>query len=310
MADLRKDERTRDAVALYAGKVTQPKGPMAQELLMALGPDESVERFIDNGTVTGQSVYTVLTHRRLLAVMGFMRTRVRSVPLPLTGVLLTGSVSGARVLNLVAEDGTPVKVTVRRAEDVHALLAAGATNETAPPPAAAVSSGWAASAFPQIGDAPHFPVQSQPDGRANFEQPRPGAPSYQAPAAVAARPARPFTAFRPLVSSQDAEEVALEHMVNLGFTDAMLTAGDAERGLAVASARAGAQVSHQGAPVNAPQVQQLVGAAHRHEFKLFFASGGFTAAARQYAYEAEVHLFQIESSGLVIPANAAAQALQ
>lgn len=310
MADLRTDERTRDAVASYVGKLPQPKGPVAQELLLALGPDESVERFIDNGTVTGQSIYTVLTYRRLLAVMGFMRTRVRSVPRPLTGVLLSGNVSGGRVLNLVADDGTPIKVTVRRTEDVQALLAAGAMSETAPSAAPAANSGRATSTFRHLGDAPHLPVASQPDGPAGLGQPRAGAASSQPLREAPASPDNHFSAFRPLVSWQDAHDVALLHMVHLGFNDAVLTAGEPEMGLAVASPRAAAQVSHQGTPVSAPQVQQLVGAAHRHEVMLFFASGGFTSAARQYADEAGVHLFHIDATGRVDRINAAAQGWQ
>lgn len=223
MPDLRIDERTRDAAASYAGKLPQPKGPLAQELLLALGPDESVERFVENGTVAGQSIYTALTNRRLVAVMEFVRTRVRSVSLPLSGVLLSGGVSGGQVLNLVADVGTPVRVTVRRFEDIQALLAAGATNESADSQATAGGAGRqgvAASGRPSVmGSAVHAAAEA-----ANA---------------------------RSVDSAEDVHRVVLEHVVRPGFSDAVLAVGDAERGLAVARARAAAQVTDQGTPVSA-----------------------------------------------------------
>lgn len=124
-----------------------------------------------------------------------------------------------------------------------------------------------------------------------------------------ARRSNDFKASRTLITWQDAESVALEHMVHLGFADALLTGQGADGGLDVTGARAAAQVKHHGTPVSAPQVQQLAGAAHRHEIKLFYATVGYTTQAKQFADTAGVHLFTIFPNGHVVPENPAARAL-
>jgi hypothetical protein len=98
-------------------------------------------------------------------------------------------------------------------------------------------------------------------------------------------------------------------MVRLGFTDSRRTTSGADGGLDVISARAAAQVKHHAAKVGRPPLQNLVGAAPRHEFRIFYATAGYTAAAVTYADAEGMHLFRIAAGGEVVPENAAARAL-
>lgn len=111
-------------------------------------------------------------------------------------------------------------------------------------------------------------------------------------------------------SWQNAERLAVEHMVALGYKDATATVGGADRGLdAVSEAhRVAAQVKHYAVPVGRPEVQQLVGAAAQFGERLFYALSGFTRAAQEYAAEADVALFRYET-GNVYPMNGRAREL-
>lgn len=98
-------------------------------------------------------------------------------------------------------------------------------------------------------------------------------------------------------------------MLHLGFTDARQTARGADGGLDAVSSRAAAQVKHHSAPIGRPPLQNLVGAATRHEFRLFYATSGYTSSAMAYADAENVHLFRISDVDTVTPQNAAARAL-
>ena len=99
-------------------------------------------------------------------------------------------------------------------------------------------------------------------------------------------------------------------MTKLGFTDASLTASGADGGIDVRASNAVAQVKHYAQPVGAPAIQQLRGAAHGHDFALFYAQSGYTKAALEYADAAEVALFSYDSGGHVEPLNMPARLLQ
>ena len=104
-----------------------------------------------------------------------------------------------------------------------------------------------------------------------------------------------------------AEELAGWHMKELGFADVALTAAGADGGIDVAADSAAAQVKHYArAPVGAPAVQQLRGAAVGKDWALFYSLSGYTKSAVDYANAATVALFQYDENGLVEPRNDAA----
>lgn len=110
-------------------------------------------------------------------------------------------------------------------------------------------------------------------------------------------------------SWQMAEELAAEHMRTIGFPDARRTPAGTDGGIDVVAATAVAQVKYQAAPVGAPVVQQLRGAAHGMDHALFYSSGGFTQAARKAAAASDVALFSFTTDNEVLPENARAAAL-
>lgn len=112
-----------------------------------------------------------------------------------------------------------------------------------------------------------------------------------------------------IFSWQMAEELAAEHMRQLGFTDARRTPPGIDGGIDVASTAAVAQVKHQASPVGGPVVQQLRGAAHGVEHALFYASGGFTSAAVGIADSTVVALFEFTATNEVWAVNEAATRL-
>ena len=105
-------------------------------------------------------------------------------------------------------------------------------------------------------------------------------------------------------SWQVAEELAGWHMKELGFADVSLTASGADGGIDVAADDAVAQVKHYAkAPIGAPAVQQLRGAAVNMDWALFYSLSGYTKSAVGYANAASVALFQYDENGVVEPRN-------
>ena len=114
-----------------------------------------------------------------------------------------------------------------------------------------------------------------------------------------------------LVDWRDAEELAVWHMRRLGFANATMTGPGADKGIDVVDgSRAAAQVKHLASPVGAPDVQRLVGAAHRAlEYRLFDSLSGFTRQALEFASDSNVCLFTFTIYGDVVAANDGAAAL-
>ncbi|MGG7570901.1 restriction endonuclease [Streptomyces sirii] len=92
----------------------------------------------------------------------------------------------------------------------------------------------------------------------------------------------------------------------LGFTDAQVTGAGADGGVDVIARDAIAQVKYYSQPIGVGPVRELRGVADSHHHLLFYASGGYTASARQFADEKEVALFSIQELGHITPLNAAA----
>ncbi len=113
----------------------------------------------------------------------------------------------------------------------------------------------------------------------------------------------------PVSSWQQAEALATWHMQKLGFEDAEMTPPGADGGLDVRATNAVAQVKHFAAPIGAPVIQQLRGAAHGQGAALFYSLSGYTKAAVEYANDAAVALFTYNESGVVEPVNHAADIL-
>jgi hypothetical protein len=110
-------------------------------------------------------------------------------------------------------------------------------------------------------------------------------------------------------SWQMAEELAAAHLRSLGFVDARRTPDGVDGGIDVRGSSVAAQVKYQLAPVGAPIVQQLRGAAHGVEHAVFYASGGFTASAITAANVAEIALFSFGMDNDVWAVNDLAQQL-
>ncbi|MFB6392262.1 restriction endonuclease [Polymorphospora lycopeni] len=116
---------------------------------------------------------------------------------------------------------------------------------------------------------------------------------------------------RPTVRDwKDAETLAVWHMRRLGFADATASPNGNDRGVDVVSADAMAQVKHYASgTIGAPVVQQARGAAHGKQWALFYALSDYTVAAREFAEQASVALFQYDVDGNVTAISSAAHAL-
>ncbi|HET9731932.1 MAG TPA: restriction endonuclease [Acidimicrobiales bacterium] len=112
---------------------------------------------------------------------------------------------------------------------------------------------------------------------------------------------------RLLRTTRDAEFVAAEWMRYYGFRDAEVTQATRDEGIDVVASQAVAQVKMQAIPVGRPQVQQLFGCAQAARASaLFFALGGYTADAQQWADRVGVALFSFDFQGAPVAINPAA----
>jgi hypothetical protein len=99
-------------------------------------------------------------------------------------------------------------------------------------------------------------------------------------------------------------------MKGLGFADAAVTAAGNDGGVDVRSERAVAQVKYYAqAPVGAPAVQQLRGAAYDRQWAIFYSLSAYTAAAHEFAESAGVALFSYDVAGIVNALNGPARSL-
>lgn len=109
---------------------------------------------------------------------------------------------------------------------------------------------------------------------------------------------------------REAEFFAANHMRSMGFTDAEVTQLGSDGGVDVTSAAAFAQVKHfTGSAVGAPVVQQLVGAAKRKEYAIFYALNGYTSSAISLAEDTKTALFAYSLDGVAVAVSTAAKTL-
>ena len=109
---------------------------------------------------------------------------------------------------------------------------------------------------------------------------------------------------------EEAERLAAWHMKGLGFTDAVVRGSGNDGGIDVRSGQAVAQVKYYAqAPVGAPAVQQLRGAAYDRQWAVFYSLSPYTAAAREFADSAGVALFAYDLAGNITAVNGPAKSL-
>jgi hypothetical protein len=113
---------------------------------------------------------------------------------------------------------------------------------------------------------------------------------------------------RPVLTWQDAESMAADHMRHMNFTSVTTTPAGPDGGLDIISRTAAAQVKLHAASVGAPDVQRLRGAADGFQDRLFYALA-YTPVAFSTAEAIGVALFQFTYSGDVAAINATARAL-
>ncbi|WP_341514220.1 restriction endonuclease [Rhodococcus qingshengii] len=111
-----------------------------------------------------------------------------------------------------------------------------------------------------------------------------------------------------IASAREAEINAAARLREFGFGDAQATPIGADGGVDVRSSRAIAEVKWKSAQAGRPEVQKLFGArgTKQHLQMFFFAAGGFSKGAVQYANESDVKLFTYDPNGVVTPANSVA----
>ncbi len=98
-------------------------------------------------------------------------------------------------------------------------------------------------------------------------------------------------------------------MKSIGFVDAHRTSAGADGGLDALSSQTAAQVKFYANPVGRPDIQRLRGAAHDYRLPLFYATGGYTREATEFADQTGVALFHMDPYGRCTPTSSYAAAL-
>lgn len=111
-------------------------------------------------------------------------------------------------------------------------------------------------------------------------------------------------AFRLIRNFKDAERAACDWLRNFGYHDAALTTPGRDGGVDVYGSDFVAQVKMEAKPTGAPVVQAIAGiAAAQGKKAFFFSSAGYTQAARDFALQGGVALFQFDLQGEPEPKN-------
>ncbi|MFJ7131463.1 restriction endonuclease [Streptomyces fungicidicus] len=284
MSSLRTDPRTSAAVR---GSGWVSNSAQAEQLLARLAPGERVELLF--ATVRFQGA---LTGRRLLLWKGTFKVEYTELCRPLT-VLESGGQS--RFVEAVVLEGPAGAIELKplSATAARALADAGRSAGDSDPPA-----------------APHF-ADDNGGAAGTFGVHRSEASQTSAPWRAEGSAGAQETAYRARVirTWQDAELAAVDHMRGLGFTDARVTVAGADGGIDVIARDAVAQVKHYSQPIGVGPVRELRGVADAHQHLLFYASGGYTAAAQQFADVRGIALFSLQELGHITALNEAAARL-
>lgn len=273
MSSLRSDPRTSGAVR---GSGWVSSSPQAEQLLSRLGPGERVELLFATLRYQG-----ALTARRLLLWRGTFRVECMELRRPLT---LLGSGGRSSFGDAIVLDGPGGAIELKPlpTSAARALAEAGRSVDDTIPPAAGMPAGHHSAAAGRVSGP------SRAEGSTGSER------SYRE---------------RVIRTWQDAELAAVDHMRSLGFADARVTGAGADGGIDVIAQDAVAQVKYYSQPIGVGPVRELRGVADAHQHLLFYASGGYTAAARQFADDRGVALYSLAELGHITPLNGAASRL-
>jgi hypothetical protein len=280
---LRHDPRTSAAVR---GSGWVASSPQADQLLMQLAPDEQVDLLF-----TALRFHGALTGQRLLLWRGTFKMTYMELRRPLTVLKESFPLHGAVVL--LGPEGV-IELKPLFAAAARALVNAGQrgdVNAPAAPPHVAQ----------EDRDVSGTPTAQGAVSRQAFIPPHRGESDGSQERMFRARAIRTW---------QDAELAAVDHMHSLGFTDARVTGAGADGGIDVIARDAIAQVKHYSQPIGVGSVRELRGVADSHQHLLFYASGGYTKSAQQFADERRVALFSILEIGHITPLNTAAADLR
>lgn len=109
----------------------------------------------------------------------------------------------------------------------------------------------------------------------------------------------------------EAELQAATHMRSIGYPDAEARPGGADGGIDIRSAHAVGQVKMHFKPTGRPDLQRLFGARGHESSKrmVFYAHGGYSQAAIEYAAAVDMVLFKFDQNGTFSAMNPAAAAL-
>lgn len=284
VSSLRSDPRTAAAVR---GSGWVSNSPQAEQLLTRLAPGERVELLFVTARFHG-----ALTGRRLLLWKGTFKVEHTELRRPFT-VLESGSRS--RFVETVVLEGPEgaIELKLLSATAARTLADAGRSAGESTPPA-----------------PPHV-AQDYGGAVGTSEAHRSAVGQTSAPWRVEGSAGSQETVYRAraIRTWQDAELAAVDHMRVLGFTDARVTGAGADGGIDVIARDAVAQVKHYSQPIGVGPVRELRGVADAHQRLLFYASGGYTAAARQFADDRGIALFSLQELGHITALNEAAARL-
>jgi hypothetical protein len=106
------------------------------------------------------------------------------------------------------------------------------------------------------------------------------------------------------VDDEQAERLCAKWLANLGEKDVSVTRAKSDGGVDVISSRCVAQVKNYKGSVGVAPVRELVGVASIDgRFPVFFTSGSYSKAAKQFAEEAKVYLFRYDAKAGTLDAE-------
>lgn len=106
------------------------------------------------------------------------------------------------------------------------------------------------------------------------------------------------------VDDEKAEHLCARWLANLGEKDVSVTRAKSDGGVDIISSRCLAQVKNYKGSVGVAPVRELVGVASIDgRFPVFFTSGNYTNAAKQFAEQAKVYLFRYDAKAGTLDAE-------
>jgi hypothetical protein len=293
------DPRTRSLEGARSSRRQLAK--LTSDLFAELRPDESVSWVMTSNQLPVPGL-ALITNQRLLMLPLIPGKRIRQAAAPFRVDLGKKRLVG-QVVEVTNAEGAAVNLLLATDEDVTRLRAAAGTGGPStfrrsprPTPAQPPTPAW---------------TPTQASGASYGTPPADAAVNHLHETGARQGEALPLGGWRwghPVLTWQDAEQLAADHMRALRFRDVLVTPPGRDGGLDVVAPTAGAQVKYMAMPTGSPDVQRLAGAAHEFTHKLFYATAYSTSALAQ-ADVLAIALFQYDTDGNVAPVNAAARNL-